>query len=135
MLTTELKLKDLFKLEFNECDYQNGIFLEATVLDHDKSLGELPKVAEKLYFRVGTGPYNYAFPSNTAWVSPDPELDRRPEILNVTKPDNYVCWRLPQHECRLWQAGFPVYFGYFSKENIVEIELDSQTADILKKHF
>lgn len=137
MLTTELNFKDLFKLEFKECWYGNGIVLEADILDYDKSLGDLPNVAEKLYFRVGTGPYNYAFPSNTGWVSSEPELDKsfaRPAD-EIQKPDNYVCWRLPQHERRLWQAGFPVYFGFYSSSGPIEIELGAETTEPLKKDF
>lgn len=137
MITVEIKLKDLFKLEFKECHYGNGISLEADVLEHDKTLGELPKVSEKLYFRVSTGPFNYGFPGATAWNNLEPALDQnfpKPTEL-IEKPDNYVCWRLPQHERRLWQAGFPVYFGYFIKEQPIEIELDQQTANIIKTYL
>lgn len=137
MLTTELKLNDLVKLEFKECYYGNGINLEADVLDHDKKIGELPKLSEKLYFRVGTGPYNYGFPAASAWNNLTPALDKMFEVSQeiIEKPDNYVCWRLPQHERRLWQQGFPVYFGFYSKEGPNEIQLDQQIADILKKDF
>ncbi len=137
MLTTELKLKDKFKLEFKECFYRNGINLEADILDHDKSFGELPEAAKKLYFRIGTGPYNYAYPAGTAWNSLEPTLDNRFEIKKevVEKPNNYVCFKLPQHERRLWQQGYPVYFGYFSKDGPIEIEVDQQIADILRKDF
>jgi hypothetical protein len=139
MLTTELKLQDWFKLEFKECYHGNGIVLEADITDYDKSLGELPDVAKKLYFRVGMGPYNYAFPANSGWGSPEPALDKGfpvpPPEVQITRPDNYVCWRLPQHERRLWQAGDPVYFGYYFKDNPVEFELDPKTAEILQKDF
>lgn len=137
MLTTELNFKDLFKLEFKECFYGNGVVLEADILDYDKSFGELPEAAKKLYFRIGTGPYNYALPSNLGWVGDGPTLDRRFETPKeeIQKPDNYVCWRLPHHERRLWQAGFPVYFGYFTENGPLEIELDSQITEILKKDF
>jgi hypothetical protein len=138
MLTTKLELKDLFQLEFNECFYGNGIVLEATILDYDKSLGSLPTAAEKLYFRVDTGPYNYCATGNSAWISAHPDLTnpnngfQREEI---EKPDNYVCWRLPQHERRLWQAGFPVYFGFYTDNGPKEIQLDPETAEVLKKDF
>lgn len=137
MLTTEIKLKELIKLEFKECYYGNGVNLEADIIDYDKNLGELPKLSEKLYFRVGTGPYNYGLPAGSGWNSLTPTLDRKFEVPQETieKPNNYVCWRLPQHERRLWQQGYPVYFGYFSKEGLTEIELDPQIAEILKKDF
>jgi hypothetical protein len=137
MLKTELTLKDKFKLEFKECYYGNGIVLEADILEYDKTFGELPDASKKLYFRIGTGPFNYAFPASSAWNNPTPTLDNRFSIKEeaIEKPDNYVCWRLPQHERRLWQAGFPVYFGYVTKEGPIEIEVDNQIADILKKDF
>lgn len=138
MLTIKLELNDLFKLEFNECFYGNGIVLEAKVLEYDKSLGSLPVAAEKLYFRVDTGPYNYAFPGSSGWAGSEPDLYRpyiEPPKETITKPDDYVCWRLPQHERRLWQAGFPVYFGYYLGDTPKEIQLDSETAEVLKKDF
>lgn len=138
MSTTELKLQDWFKLEFKECHYTNGITLEAHIVDYDKSLGELPDVAKKLYFRLGSGPYNYAFPANSGWGSREPALDKgypAPPEVHEPKPDNYVCWRLPQHERRLWQAGDTVYFGYYFKDKPVEFELDSKIAEILQKDF
>lgn len=137
MLTTELKLQDLFKLQFKECFYGNGINLEADILEFDESLGSLVDVAKNLYFRIDTGPFNYAYPGNSGWASPEPSLDRpfNPNQEEVSRPDNYVCWRLPQHERRLWQAGFPVYFGFLNGNKRTEMEIDSQTSEILKKDF
>ncbi len=137
MITTELNLNDIIKLEFKECYYGNGICLEADIVDFSKDLGSLDNFANKLYFRVDTGPYKYGFPNSTGWSNPEPTIDRRFEPVKeeIQKPENYVCWRLPQHERRLWQAGFPVYFGFFNGEKTVEIELDKQITDTLKKDF
>lgn len=137
MNTAQIELKNLAKLEVNTCAYSNGINLEAKIIDYDKSLGSMPEISKKLYFRVGTGPYNYGQGEASAWNSLEPALDRYFDVPKeiVTKPEDYLCWRFPQHERRLWQQGFPVYFGYFDKEKVIEIELDKSTAELLKKDF
>jgi len=133
----EINLENLCTVELTTCTYGNGITLEGQIKDYDKNLGEIAEVVKKIYFRVSTGPYIYALYKNDGWIGQYSSLDGY-RVYNPDyedKPDNYLCFRLDQHERRLWQAEFPVYFGYLNGTARTEIELDQETTDLLKKDF
>lgn len=133
-----IKLGDFLAVDVESCQYGNGITLEGHVLQHDESLGEIPDaLRKKFYLRLDTGGYNYALPKEEGWMAPPSQLDSPYYEIpkELQKPINYFCFRLPQHERRYWQSGFPVYFGYLTGAAPFEIQLEEDLAKSLSINF